>query len=566
MKMNNDKNNEINKVNPDAVEENTEEKQSAQAESETVSTSDSAPETANAAKPAEEAAPEETDKKTKDKGEKKHWVKEYTSSAKFRHGGISTAFTAGFIIVVILINVIVGVLGEKYPSMNMDLTKGNTNSLSQQSLDVVAKVKVPTNIYILATEAQTKGDQLLTEYGIKYSQVGALAAKMAEKNSNIKVSYIDLDKDPTFANTYKADKIVAGDVIIKTDKRYRVLAYTDLFDVQYSQDGSSSNTYSMVDSALASGLNSAIADTVSIAAFDTGHSEQMDSTTYKKLLGNNSFDTKDVNLLTEAIPDKTQLLVLGCPTSDYTEAEIKKLDAFLSNTALAGDRSLMITFNPNQAEMPNLSTFLKEWGIEVPQAVVVESDKTKYYNDNASYILSNVQTTLSLTGKSTDYGYFTTPQSNPINLLFETKGTKTTYSLAKTNDTSYLVDANTKQDETPKKAAQNTAVLSQDTVKSGAKEYKANVIALGSTLMFNSEILSANTFGNSKYMVDLSKYATGTTSEAAAITTTQVQTNVADITLSTQMSTLLGLGVFTILIPLLIAIAGIWVYQKRRHL
>jgi len=216
--------------------------------------------------------------------------------------------------------------------------------------------------------------------------------------------------------------------------------------------------------------------------------------------------------------------------------------------------------------MPNLSTFLKEWGIEVPQAVVVESDKAKYYNDNASYILSNVQTTLSLTGKSTDYGYFTTPQSNPINLLFETKGTKTTYSLAKTNDTSYLVDANTKQDETPKKAAQNTAVLSQDTVKSGAKEYKANVIALGSTLMFNSEILSANTFGNSKYMVDLSKYATGTTSEAAAITTTQVQTNVADITLSTQMSTLLGLGVFTILIPLLIAIAGIWVYQKRRHL
>ena len=32
------------------------------------------------------------------------------------------------------------------------------------------------------------------------------------------------------------------------------------------------------------------------------------------------------------------------------------------------------------------------------------------------------------------------------------------------------------------------------------------------------------------------------------------------------MSTLLGLGVFTLLIPLLIVIAGICVYRKRRHL
>jgi ABC-2 type transport system permease protein len=542
MKMNNDKNNDTQKINPDAVDE---------------AQQDAAPQTEPSESPQETVQDESTGKKNR--------FKEYTGSQKFKHGGISTAFTAGFIIVIILINVIVGVLGEKYPSINMDLTKGSTNTLSKQSLDVVAKVKMPTTIYILATEAQTKGDQLLAEYGIKYSQVGVLAQKMAEKNANIKVQYVDLDKNPTFANTYTSAKIMAGDVIVQTEKRYRVLAYTDLFDIQYSQDGSSANTYSMVDSALATALNAAISETVSVAAFDTAHSEQMDATTYKKLLGNNSFETKDVNLLTEAIPDKTQLLVLGCPTSDYTEAEIKKMDAFLSSTKIAGDRSLLITFHPNQPQMPNLSAFLKEWGIEVPQAIVVETDATKYFS-NASFILSNVQTSLSLTGKTVDYGYFMTPQSTPVNLLFETKGSKTTYSLAKSNDTSYLVDSNTKENETPQKAVHNTAALSQDTVKAGDKQYKANVIALGSTMMFNPEYLSVNTYGNGKYMVDLSKYATGMTAEATSIMTTPVQTNVSDITLSAAMSTLLGLGVFTILIPLLIAIAGIFVYQKRRHL
>ncbi len=215
--------------------------------------------------------------------------------------------------------------------------------------------------------------------------------------------------------------------------------------------------------------------------------------------------------------------------------------------------------------MPKLATFLKEWGIEVPQAVVVESDQSKYYTSDPSYILSNIQTTLDI-GSKTDYSYFTTPQSNPINVLFAAKENKSTYVLAKSNDTCYLVDNNSKSTDNPTKAAYNTAVLTQDSVKSGDKTYKANVIAMGSTQMFSSQIMAASTFGNGKYLVDLSKYATGTSNTDTAVVSNSVQTNVADITLSAQASTLLGFGVFTVLIPLLIALAGILVYHKRRHL
>lgn len=531
-----------------------------------------APETTPAPEAEPQAAPEQKTEEAKTaepekkqpEQPKQHKVKEYVSSTRFKRGGISTAFTAGFLIVVILLNVIVGLLSDRFPSMNLDLTKNSSNTLSEQAAKVVDGVKQAVTITILATEDQTKNDQVLSNYGLKYSQVGILAAKMAERNSNIKVQYVDLVKNPTFAADYKSDNLTQGDVIIKSDKRDRVLTYDQLFNIQYGQDGST-QTYSLVDSALASGVNSVIAETLPVVAFDTGHSEQLDGTTYKQLLANNSFETKDFNLLTEAIPEKTQMIVLGCPTTDYTEAEIKKLDDFLASTSLAGDRSLIVTFDPSQKEMPKFATFLKEWGIGVKQAVVVESDQTKVLGSNASYILSNVDSDVTLNGTS-DYGYFTTPQSVPVDILSQSTSGRATYSLAKSNATCYLVDSSTKSTDNPAKAAYNTGVLSQGQVKSGDKTYKANVIALGSTAMFAQQILGTNALGNSKYVVDLSKYATGTTNAATAVTSVSQQTNVTDITLSAAQSTLLGLGVFTILIPLLIAVAGIVVFRKRRHL
>lgn len=526
-------------------------------------------------KTAEPEKEPETPEKESEPEEEKHSGGGYLKSQKFRRGSISTAFTAGFIAVVVLLNILVGILGQKFPSMNIDLTQTGTNSLSAQSEKVIDSVKIPTTVTICATQQQVQNDQIYANYGIQYSQVGSLAAKIAERNHSITVNYVDLDKNPAFANDYKSDNLTAGDVIVKTDKRYRVLAYTDLFDIETSQDGSSQQVYSNVDGAFAGALNAVISDKLPIVAFDSGHAEKQDMTAYKKLLSSNSFDTKDFNLLTDEIPANTQMIVLGYPTTDLSDAEVTKLSQFLSSKTVDGDRSLMLTFFPNQGSMPKLQNFLKEWGLEVPQAVIVETNKQKYVTQNPSYLLSDVQTTLDLSGKAkeqqngqtTDYGYFITPQSNPVNILYTSKGSRTTYSLAKTSSTCYLVDNTTKEGANPPQASYNTAALSQDTVTvSGSKTVKANVIAVGSSLLFSDGIINASTFGNGKYMADLSKYATGTTATANALNIPVKEMNASDITLSSSLAGVFGLGIFTVLIPLAIAITGIIVYSKRRHL
>lgn len=548
--------------NKQAETEDRQESHAPQGEQETAAQD---PETTEKTEASKEPAEE---KKNGEKPKRGH--SDFFKSSKFRHGSISTAFTAGFVAIVVLVNVLVGILGQRFPSVNLDLTKSGSNSLSAEGMKVVDKVNIATDIYICATQQQVQNDQVDSDQGLKYSQVGSLLAKVAERNSKIKVEYVDLDKNPTFAAEYKNDSITTGDVVVKTDKRYRVLTYSDLFNIQYSQDYSSSQVYSNVEGALVSALNAVISDKLPIVAFDTGHSENQDTTAFKNLLNNNSFETKDFNILTDKIPDNAQMIVLSEPTKDYTDDEIKKLSDFLGSTTFAGDRSLMVTFAPSQAEMPKLATFLEEWGMQVPASVIVESDQSKFISSNPTYILSDIQSSLQLKttsdGSSTDYGYFITPQSSPVDLLFETKGGKTTYSLAKSSDSCYLVDSSTKSTDNLPKQSSNTAALCQETVKNGDKDYTASVIAIGSSALFTDGIINSSAFGNGTYMVDLAKYATGTADSSSEVQISAKPLNATDITATAQVSSILGLGVFMLLIPLIIVIFGVVVYQKRRHL
>lgn len=522
------------------------------------------------AEPGKAAETAENPEKDRNPEDEKKGRGAFFKSSRFRHGSVSTAFTAGFLAAVILLNVLVGVLSDRFPSVNLDLTQGGANSLSAAGAKVVDSVKIPANVYVLATRQQVESDSLYADSGVKYSRVGSLLSKIAERNPKITVEYVDLDKNPTFAENYKNDNLAAGDVVVKTQKRYRVLTYTDLFDVQYGSDSTTpTQVTSNVEGALASAFSAVVSDKLPVVAFETGHDEQQDMSAYKKLLENNSFETKDFNLLTDKIPENAQMVVLACPTRDYTDEEIKKLSDFLGSKSVAGDRSLMATFYPSQAETPKLATFLEEWGLAVPRSVVVESDQSKFIANNPSYLLSDIQSDLPLRGdggSGTDYGYFFTPQSNPVDILFPSKGSRRTYSLAKSSDTCYVVNNSTKSTENLPKAASNTAALSQDTVKSGGKSYKANVIAIGSSGLFSDGIVNAGTFGNGKYMVDLARYATGAADSAAVTNIPPKPVNAKDITMTSAVSSFLGLGVFVFLIPLSIAAAGIVVFHKRRNL
>ncbi|HBC27632.1 MAG TPA: hypothetical protein DC013_09480 [Ruminococcaceae bacterium] len=497
--------------------------------------------------------------------------KRFFQTTRFRRGGVSAVFTAGFLAIIILLNVIVSILGDRFPSMNVDLSTGNSNTLSEQAKKAVDAAKLPTTITIIGTEADVKSDSLLSDYGIKYSQVATLADKIHERNPKIGVEYVDLDKNPTFASKYAGQNLTTGSVVVATERRFRVLQISDLFDQQTDYSTGAAVSYSKVDGALASAVSQTNSEKLPVVAFATGHDEMYDTTAFQSVLKNGNFETVSFNLLTEKVPENAQMVVLAAPASDYTEDELKKLDGFLSDTKLASDRSLFLTFYPGQKALPNLSAFLKEWGMAVPAAtMVVESDSTKVAQSDATFILTQtgVDSAVDLGAGTSAYENVTMPQSSPVNLLFSSQDGVTTHALAASYDSSYLVDEKTAQNQqaSPKKASHTTMALAQRPMTVNGKSYSQNVVVAGSSPMFANGVINASVYGNGKYVTDIARYVTGSSNNDTGVAVTPVETNPVDINLSQAASNILGVGVFTLLIPLAVLAAGIVVYLKRRHL
>ena len=484
-------------------------------------------------------------------------------SEKFKHGSTATVFTAGFIAVVILLNVIVGILGERFPSVNLDMTKSGSNSLSADALKIVQGVKTPVDITICASKQDCQSSMVTG--GGDYAEVSRLFEEAAERNAKITLSYEDLDKNPTFAQQYKSDNLTAGDVIVHTGKRYRVLTSTDLFTSQTDSNTYATTYYSNVDASLASALNYVTSAVVPVAAFDTGHSEKMDPAGYKKILSGASFETKDFNLLTDQIPDGTRLLVLGCPASDYTDAELEKIEKYLTDASKAYDRTVLVSYSAGEGNLSKLDAYLAEWGLSAEgDKAIVESDGSKYVSNGLNFF-AEVQSTPDLGGGSASYQYLLTPSACPVSIKSEGLSGKTTYALVKSSETAALIKTGENAPSSDK-AAQTVVALSQSSVKNGDTTYHANMILSGSAMLFSSQITGTSAFSNGAYLTTLSKYATGTSQTATDVVTTQRQLYAPDITISENGIRWLGFGVFTILFPLAVAVAGIVVYRRRRTL
>lgn len=522
----------------------------------------------NAEKETADSSPETSEQEQADKKGDSN-IKKVLKSRQFKRGGMATVFTAVFVVVVILINVVVSLLSERFPSMNIDLTANQVNTLSDAALEVAKEVEEETTIYILATDDWL---DYANGQGVPYSSLVSLSDKLAEANSKIKVEQIDLEKNPTFVNKYAEEDLTNGYVVVETEKRYRVLTISDMFPTESNSQTGQSTNYNDVDSALATAIKQVNLAEVPVVSIATGHNEYLteafDSLT--SFFNENAFDVQQFNILTEEIPENTQILFLATPTTDYTEDELKKLDTYLSDKENGKSRTLLVSAMPGQANLPNLMGFLEEWGISYdPTSVILESDTSRTFGNSALY-LSDTNTEDKI--PDGDYPLLVTPYSVPVTRLFDANNSVVTYSLASTSEGSYLQKATKKVDsdedasETAEKKSYDTAVIARKSLDSSGMGAYANVIVLGSTYMLDPSTLTTSTFSNGTYFADLAKYATDTTDTNNTVYSPRVEAGTKDMTATTNVINFLGLGVFTITIPVVILLVGLVVYIKRRHL
>lgn len=487
---------------------------------------------------------------------------------KFKRGGMATVMTVVFIAVVVVVNLLVSVLSERFPSMDIDLTAQKMNTLSDQAVEIAKDVQQDTNIYLIGTEEAYKNDAIYSSYGLKYSQVMNLAQRLQEVNQKIHVQFIDPDTNPEFISSYSSESLTTGRVLISTDKRYKVLTVDDMFSMSQNQNTGATEMFTNVDSALAGAIEMVNLDKVPVLTIATGHNEllEMDSmSAFIDMMEKQNFDVKQIDILTEDIPEDTQIVMIATPSTDYTDEEIQKLRDLLSDQEREESISVVFSFYPRQGELPNLTAFLEEWGVSVGMgSVVMENDSSRYALSNPSCVI------VDSVGKSMEkntYSRLVSPMSVPLEILFTGNGDVGVEALWTTSEGGYVVTDSTSQEdiENPDTAQQTVATLSSTLTQFGNNFYYRSVIVFGSSNIF-SDAFMATAFDNADYISDLLKMATDTDGSEVSVYTERVQTNTMDVTASQNTIMVLGLGVFTIALPVVILAAGLGIFLKRRHL
>ena len=490
------------------------------------------------------------EKKMEPKQTKKKGANPFRSN-KFKRGGMATLMTVVFIAIVVALNVVVSALTQRFPSMDIDMTAQGLNTLSDQAVEIAQSVDQDTTIYLIGTEEAYENNQIYSTYvayGVEYSQVASLARRLAEANSHISVEFIDPDTNPTFVSEYADDNLTTGKVLVRTEQRYRVLTLTDLFSIEQNSSTGEYNCYSMVDSALASALELVNMEDVPVFAIATGHGEMLTSDNMSSFLGmieDQNFEVQEIDLLTEEIPEGTQVLMLPTPTSDYSDEEVAKA-------------------YPQQASLPNYSAFLEEWGVSVEPGVVVESDTSRMAVADQSGILVNASSEDILADNS--YDRLVSYYSAPLNLLFDANNDVVTYELWTTNDTAYVVTEDTTEAdvENPTTSTQTVATYSYKSVEINDSYYSRSLMVFGSSNGFTDTFMNS-AFDNGTYLTDLVLFATGNDGSNVSVTTQRVETNVMDITATRSTMDMWGIILAGIL-PVAILAAGLVIFLKRRHL
>ncbi|MCH5353442.1 MAG: GldG family protein [Acutalibacter sp.] len=490
------------------------------------------------------------------------------NSAKWKRGGMATALSVMFIAIIVVINILVGLLTDRFPSLNMDLTAQKLNTLSDQAVKIAKGVQQDTTIYLIGSEDGYRNDSIYASYGLEYSQVVNLAERLREVNSKISVEFVDPDTNPTFISAYPDDSLTTGKVLVETERRHKVLGVSDLFTVTQNSTTYAVETYSKVDSALASALEVVNLDKVPVIAIATGHGEMLGADSmgnFLSLLETQNYEVEEVDFLTEEIPENTQIVMIPTPTTDYTDEEISKLREYIDDVTRPERIALLVTCHPTQGALPKLTAFLEEWGIRVEEGMVAETDVSRVALRNASYVL--VDHTEELLNDN-DYDYLVSPASRPITRLFDGNGDVVkTASLWTTSGTAYVATedmAETDPADIPK-SSQTVAAISEKRPKVDGKNTARDVIVFGSSYVFLDQFMTSS-FGDRNYISDVMNYCTGMDDSQVTVMTHQVQTNVLDVTASSGTVNLLGLGVFTIGLPLVILVIGLVVFLKRRHL
>lgn len=523
----------------------------------------------------EDAAEEETpeqDGKAKGKKPKKSKM----DSRRFRYGSMATAITAVVAVLVVVLNVVVSLLADRFP-INIDLTQNKLFSLSDNSVEIAKSINKDVQVIVFGSEDLYKNPNM----GSDYYQVEALYKEIYKalqqytsySGGKVTVKYEDLNLNPQLATQYNKYEVTSGDILLLCGDRYQKASFNDMYEISGDGYTQAQTVSSKVEVTLASRIKNVMRDTVQVVTAFVGHEEDEDTVSaLKSIYEANGYEFKELNLASsEEIDANTVAGLIVGPTKDFTAEEIERLQKWLDNDGKL-DRNLMV-FADFQAECKNLYEFLNvEYGLEVTDNLVMETSLTRTYRYSGFYPYADTADT-DFTKDLSGSANVLTPLTRQIVTHKENNSENSLYNVpiitfpesAKLMKIKDATDENASSEDDKSFAADaypiNGMAASVKWTYVDNEQVKTNVILSGSTQM----ILAASQANvkNENVLMSALGAMTGVVDDIN-VSTKSLERDT--ITFSDSTTLIVGLGVFTVGIPVIILIICLVVFLKRRHL
>lgn len=527
------------------------------------------------------------DEKKKEKAEKKaNKVKKPRNTKKLKHGTMATVLTCVFLAVLVLVNVVMTMLFNKYP-ITIDLTKNKIYSVSTKSENYVKKVKVDVKVTIFSTESE------FLNFNSSYDkQALEMLKNYCKINSHITYRFVDIDSNPEIVKNY-TDSISKYDIVFETNtkvdgknvQRTRLITPTDMvnfsdeFTTQLTNSGMTVDTLveqyggaativnyysSYIDSSNAEQAFTSALMTVTdpnpvYVTVLTGRGELTKLTYFQKLLTANGYNVNTVDITQKDIPSDTSIIVIPAPKTDYLDAEITKISKFLNNNGDLG-KQLLYVASVGQGDTPKLDEFLAEYGLKVGKGVICESSASNYYNQQYFTIASDLDKDSFMQDVTTADPKLLIEGSRPISCLFTEKDMVSTAQYVKSTSDAYTADA--ESGDTLTKGQQcYFAVGSKAKFTGDNNTVYSNVMVLGSNYALEDDFLKYDQYQNREYFMSVLNGITHKT-DGITITPKSVNGNVFDIT---ALQKKILKWTFCVGVPGVVLIIGVVIWLRRKN-
>lgn len=524
---------------------------------------------------------------TAEKAKKTKKLKRLKNQALLKRGGFSVAITAAVLAGVIVLNILIGVLADRFV-LEFDLSSQKINSINEENVEYIKSVDKDVKVTVCA-DKDTYAEYMSyysQQYNVSedasdyYKQTVSLIERYGQYNDKISVEFVDTQSTEftEISTKYANINLNYGDLIVScTDddgnERYRIVGFNSIYalseDSTYSDYGYTFNTVSgnNVETALTSAIAYVTSGDLKKMAVLTGHSSNDYTDDYRALLETNNYeiDMIEDSIITE-ISSEYDAIMIAAPTKDFIESELDAIAQFLDNGGKLG-KGLLYFADSNAPYLSNWSDFLAEWGIAVEEGILFETDSRYHIPEEpttmATYSTGNDDIT------SVVSNYCISGYNVGLTTLFDKEDNITVTSLMSTSDSVVNAPIGTSNSwtgaEDYEKASYSSIIQSvKEDYNDDSEKVSSYVFAFGSIELIFSDYCNMSGVSNQDITLAAAERAVGAENTGISFTSKTI-TNESYLDSISESSAKSVLAIFVIIIPIACIVAGIYIYIRRRN-